>query len=150
MNSRPERRKKRLKQGTVMTALCVQFPCCPCGGSVYVTLLQQRTPLPQKKEKKSEGREVVIFNTLLFAFTRRGPVMCKRESVQRTGSQTTNAVGGAGGENGEEEEEEEVRAGVDLSGRGSGQCSGHAVQERKVLAQAHLTRQHTSPRSKHH
>lgn len=57
--------------------------------------------------------------------------------MQQTGSQTTN----------EREEEEEERERVDLSG--SGQCSGYTVQEKKLLAQAHLTLQHTSPRSKH-
>lgn len=58
--------------------------------------------------------------------------------MQQTGSQTTN-----------EREEEEERERVDLSGKGSGQCSGYTVQEKKLLAQAHLTLQHTSPRSKH-
>ncbi len=42
-----------------------------------------------------------------------------------------------------------MRERVDLSGGGSGQRSGHAVQEEKLLAQAHLTLQHTSPRHKH-
>lgn len=59
----------------------VQFPCCPCGGGVYIALLRQLALLQKEKKKKkrrkSEGREVVIFNTLLFAFTRGGPVMCR-------------------------------------------------------------------------
>lgn len=67
----------------IITASYTQFPSCPCGGSVDSTLLQQLVLHLQNSVGGRLQTEVVIFNTVLFAFTRSGPVMRKRDLCSR-------------------------------------------------------------------
>lgn len=80
----------------------------------------------------TEQKEHVILNILLFTFTKGRPAVCYSQSEHLTGSNT-----------------EQSRGKLIWPRKRSGQCPGYNRAAGKLLAQARLSLQRTSPASKH-
>lgn len=105
--------------------------CIMCNSSaVHVAALFTASARSPSSAGGRLQTEDVMLNTTLFAFTRSCPVMRWRNvgSRREANSQTSRT---------------RPRSGL------SGQCWSHTVEEKKLLAQAHLTLQPTAPRCRH-